>query len=140
MESFPRLFSPFRIGSMEIKNRIVLPAMETHLCDKDGFVTDEVISYYRERAKGGAGYVTVENISVDPEGRINDGMMCIHDDKYVDGLKRLADEVHKVGGKVVIQLNHAGKEALKFCTGVDPVAPYRSEERRVGKECRSRWS
>ena len=123
MESFPRLFSPFRIGSMEIKNRIVLPAMETHLCDKDGFVTDEVISYYRERAKGGAGYGTVENISVDPEGRINDGMMCIHDDKYVDGLKRLADEVHKVGGKVVIQLNHAGKEALKFCTGVDPVAP-----------------
>ncbi|KKU79007.1 MAG: NADH oxidase [Parcubacteria group bacterium GW2011_GWA2_47_7] len=123
MESFPRLFSPFRIGSMEIKNRIVLPAMETHLCDKDGFVTDEVISYYRERAKGGAGYVTVENISVDPEGRINDGMMCIHDDKYVDGLKRLADEVHKVGGKVVIQLNHAGKEALKFCTGVAPVAP-----------------
>ncbi len=123
MESFPTLFSPFRIGSMEITSRIVLPAMETHLCDADGFVTDELVSYYRARAKGGAGYVTVENTCVDPVGRINDGMMCIHDDKYIDGLRRLVDEVHGVGGKIVIQLSHAGKEALKFHTGVDPVAP-----------------
>ncbi|MFQ5861748.1 MAG: FAD-dependent oxidoreductase [Candidatus Brocadiales bacterium] len=123
MESFPRLFSPFRIGSMEVKNRIVLPAMETHLCDKEGFVTDEVISYYRERAKGGLGYVTVENVSVDPAGRINDGMLCIHDDKYIDGMRRLVDEIHKVGGKIVVQLNHAGKEALTFYTGIEPVAP-----------------
>lgn len=123
MESFPTLFSPFRIGSMEVNNRIVLPAMETHLCDEDGFVTNEVISYYRERVKGGAGYVTVENTSVDPTGRINDGMLCIHDDKYVDGLSRLADEIHKIDGKIVIQLSHAGKEALKFFTHVDPVAP-----------------
>lgn len=123
MESFPTLFSPFRIGSMEVNNRIVLPAMETHLCDEDGFVTDEVISYYRERVKGGVGYVTVENTSVDPTGRINDGMLCIHDDKYVDGLGRLVDEIHKIDGKIVIQLSHAGKEALKFFTHVDPVAP-----------------
>ncbi len=123
MESFPRLFSPFRIGSMEIKSRIVLPAMETHLCDAEGFVTDEVISYYRARVQGGAGYVTVENTCVDPVGRINDGMLCIHDDKYIDGLKKLSDEIHKIGGKIVIQLSHAGKEALKFHTKVDPVAP-----------------
>ncbi len=122
MESYPRLFSPFRIGSMDVKNRIVLPAMETHLCDKDGFVTDEVISYYRERVKGGVGYVTVENVSIDPAGRINDGMLCIHDDKYIDGLRRLVDEVHRIGGKIVIQLNHAGKEALTVYTGSEPVS------------------
>ncbi len=123
MYSFTRLFSPFKIGSMEVKNRIVMPAMETHLCDKDGFVTPEVISYYRERIKGGVGYITVENTSIDPAGRVNDGMLCIHDDKYLDGLKRLVEEIHRVGGKLVIQLNHAGKEALSYFTGMQPVAP-----------------
>ncbi len=123
MPRFPKLFSPFKIGSMEVKNRIVMPAMETHLCDKEGFVTPEVISYYRARTKGGVGYITVENTSIDPAGRINDGMLCIHEDKYVDGLKRLTEEVHRVGGKVVIQLNHAGKEALTYFTGMESVAP-----------------
>jgi 2,4-dienoyl-CoA reductase-like NADH-dependent reductase (Old Yellow Enzyme family)/thioredoxin reductase len=123
MTHFPRLFSPFKIGSMEVKNRIVMPAMETHLCDKEGFVTPDIVSYYRERAKGGVGYITVENISIDPAGRINDGMLCIHEDKYVDGLKRLAEEVHRIGGKLVMQLNHAGKEALTYFTGMESVAP-----------------
>jgi len=123
MPHFPNLFSPFKIGSMAVKNRIVMPAMETHLCDKEGFVTSEVISYYRARAKGGVGYITVENTSIDPAGRINDGMLCIHEDKYVDGLKRLVEEVHRVGGKVVIQLNHAGKEALAYFTGMESVSP-----------------
>ncbi|MEK7822496.1 MAG: NADH:flavin oxidoreductase, partial [Planctomycetota bacterium] len=108
---------------MAVKNRIVMPAMETHLCDKEGFVTSEIISYYRARAKGGVGYITVENTSIDPAGRINDGMLCIHEDKYVDGLKRLVEEVHRAGGKVVIQLNHAGKEALTYFTGMESVSP-----------------
>ncbi|MBI5126078.1 MAG: hypothetical protein HZA70_07585, partial [Planctomycetes bacterium] len=97
MPHFPNLFSPFKIGSMTVKNRIVMPAMETHLCDKEGAVTPEIISYYRARAKGGAGYITIENTSIDPAGRINDGMLCIHEDKYVDGLKRLVEEVHRAG-------------------------------------------
>ncbi|HHT9152376.1 MAG TPA: oxidoreductase, partial [Candidatus Hypogeohydataceae bacterium YC40] len=123
MTHFPRLFSPFKIGSMEVKNRIVMPAMETHLCDPEGFVTSEIISYYCTRVDGGVGYITVENTSIEPAGRINDGMLCVHEEKYVDGLKRLVDEVHGLGGKIVIQLNHAGKEALTYFTGMGTVAP-----------------
>jgi 2,4-dienoyl-CoA reductase-like NADH-dependent reductase (Old Yellow Enzyme family)/NADPH-dependent glutamate synthase beta subunit-like oxidoreductase len=108
---------------MEVKNRIVMPAMETHLCDKEGLVTPEVISYYRARARGGVGYITVENTSVDPAGRINDGMLCIHEDRFIEGLKRLVEEVHRAGCKIVIQINHAGKEALKHFTGMESVAP-----------------
>jgi 2,4-dienoyl-CoA reductase-like NADH-dependent reductase (Old Yellow Enzyme family)/thioredoxin reductase len=97
--------------------------METHLCDKEGFVTDEIIAYYRERALGGVGYITVENTAIDPVGRVNDGMLCIYDDKFVPGLKKLTDSIHAVGGKIVIQLSHAGKEALPYFTGLEPVAP-----------------
>lgn len=122
MSTFTKLFSSFKIGSLSIKNRMVMSPMETHLCDKDGFVTDEIIAYYKERAVGGVGYITVENTGIDPVGRINNGMLCIHDDKFVPALKRLADSVHTAGGKIVLQLSHAGKEALPFFTGAKPVS------------------
>ncbi|MGR3318623.1 MAG: oxidoreductase [Candidatus Anammoxibacter sp.] len=123
MVHFPKLFSPFKIGTMELKNRIVMPAMETHLCDKDGFVTDEVISYYCERIKGGVGYVTIENTAVDPAGRLNDGMLNIYEDRFTAGFKKLADEIHKLGGKIVVQLSHGGKEAIKYYTDLESVSP-----------------
>jgi len=123
MTAFPKLFCPFRIGNLETRNRMVMSPMETHLCDKDGFVTKELISYYKERALGGVGYITVENTAVDPVGRVNDGMLCIHDNTFVPGLKTLADAVHAVDGKIVLQLSHAGREALPYYTGQETVAP-----------------
>ncbi|MBM4055395.1 MAG: FAD-dependent oxidoreductase [Planctomycetes bacterium] len=123
MTAFPNLFSPFRIGSLSIKNRIVMSPMETHLCNAEGFVTKELISYYKERSLGGVGYITVENTAVDPAGRVNDGMMCVHDDKYIPDLKKLADAIHAGGGKIVLQLSHAGREALPYFTGTGTVAP-----------------
>lgn len=56
MNAFPKLFSPFKIGSLDVKNRMVMSPMETHLCTKEGFVTEEIIAYYKERALGGVGY------------------------------------------------------------------------------------
>ena len=123
MTAFPKLFSPFKIGSLSIQNRMVMSPMETHLCDKEGFVTEEIIAYYKERALGGVGYITMENTAVDPAGRVNDGMLCIQDDKFIPGLKKLTDCIHAVGGKIIIQLSHAGKEALPYFTGLKPVAP-----------------
>ncbi len=123
MTAFPKLFSPFQIGSLNIKNRMVMSPMETHLCDKEGFVTEEIIAYYKERALGGVGYITLENTAIDPVGRVNDGMLCIHDDKFIPGLKKLTDRIHAAGGKIVIQLSHAGKEALPYFTGLKAVAP-----------------
>jgi len=122
MTSFTKLFSPFKIGSLEIRNRMVMSPMETHLCDKEGFITDEIIAYYKERAVGGVGYITVENTAVDPVGRVNDGMLCIHDDKFIPGFKKLTDCIHASGGKIVLQLSHAGKEALPYFTGTKTVS------------------
>ncbi len=123
MTEFPKLFSPFKIGSLSMKNRMVMSPMETHLCDKEGFVTEEIISYYKERALGGVGYITMENTAVDPSGRVNNGMLCIYEDKFIPDLKKLTDCIHAAGGKIVIQLSHAGKEALPYFTGLKPVAP-----------------
>lgn len=102
---------------------MIMSPMETHLCDAEGFVTEELIAYYRERALGGVGYIIVENTAIDPAGRVNDGMLCIYNDKFIPGLKRLVNGIHEIGGKIMIQLSHAGKEALPYYTGLEPVSP-----------------
>ena len=65
---FPKLFEPTRIGKMEIKNRIVMPPMGTNMGTPDGHVTEEIVCYYRERAKGGVGLIIVETTCVDAPG------------------------------------------------------------------------
>ena len=64
-----RLFSPGRIGPVEIRNRIVMPSMTTRLADAEGRVTDATIAYYRARAAGGVGLITAEMASPEPVGR-----------------------------------------------------------------------
>jgi len=120
---FNRLFAPIRIGAMTVKNRIVLPAMGTRLADRQGYLTDRLIAYYRERARGGAGYLTVEHACVHPSGRAHENMVGLYDDRYIEGFARLAEAVHQEGAKVVVQLNHAGRQTLSTITGEQPVAP-----------------
>ena len=57
---FPRLFSPARFGALELPNRIVFAATSSELADREGFVTDDMVEYYAERARGGAGLLVVE--------------------------------------------------------------------------------
>ena len=64
MNHLPNLFSPIKINQLEISNRIVLPPMATNFADGDGYVTDAVVAYYVERARGGAGYITIEHTAV----------------------------------------------------------------------------
>ena len=91
---YPNLLSPGTIGSLEIRNKTVMCAMGMSQSDQ-GFVNQAVINHYAERAKGGIGLIMVEVTCVDaPVGLNTSRMLVIDDDKYIPGLKRLADEVH----------------------------------------------
>lgn len=121
---FPKLFEPGRIGSLEIKNRLVMPPMATNYATKDGQVTDRQIEYYAERAKGGVGLIIVEVCCVDaPVGKGFVGQICIDDDKFIPGLSKLAKAIKKRGARAAIQLHHAGRQASSEITGHQPVAP-----------------
>ena len=123
-EQFPRLFQPGRIGSLEIKNRLVMPPMATNYALKDGTVTDLQIDYYEERSKGGAGLVIVEISCVDsPVGKGTMRQICIDDDRFIPGLSRLAEAIKRHGAKAAIQLHHAGRQTSSKLTGNQPVAP-----------------
>lgn len=123
-QKFPRLFQPGRIGSLEVKNRLVMPPMATGLALKDGTVTDRQIDYYAERAGGGAGLVIVEITCVDsPVGKGNVRQIAIDDDQFIPGLSRLAEAIKRNGARAAIQLHHAGRQTSAQWTGHQPVAP-----------------
>ena len=57
---FPHLMQPFQMKNLALRNRIVMAPMLSRLCDPDGIVSQKLIDYYAERAKGGAGLIIVE--------------------------------------------------------------------------------
>ena len=108
---YPHIFSPGRIGKVEVKNRIKYASTETNFNYGDGFVSDKEVAYMEAQARGGAGMVTTQGAYTDPkgEGKGYVGMMAIHDDKFIPGLKRIADVIRKHGSVSVCQLMHCGR-------------------------------
>ena len=101
------LFQPITIGSMTLKNRIMLPGMTTRLCLDGGYVSDGMIAYYSRIARGGCGLIVVEATSVHaPTAPGNFLRIC--GDAYIPGLRKLAEAVHQEGGKISIQLWQGG--------------------------------
>lgn len=118
----PSLLSPLKVGDFQLKNRIVMPPMATELATEEGYVTDGLIEHYVERCKY-LGLLIVEHSYVSREGRISPRQLGIYDDKLIDGLKRLVDEVHRHMRPIVIQINHGGGKASSRVTGIKPIAP-----------------
>jgi 2,4-dienoyl-CoA reductase-like NADH-dependent reductase (Old Yellow Enzyme family) len=117
------LFSPKRIGAVEVPNRIVMPAMTTRLAEADGTVSEASIAYFGARAAGGAGLITVEMASPERAGRHRFRELGIYDDRFLPGLKRLTDALHARGAKASIQLGHAGGHTRADICGEAPIAP-----------------
>lgn len=121
---FEKLFQPGSIGSMTLKNRLVLAPMATNFGTKEGLVTQRTIDYYEERARGGVGLVIVEFTGVDsPVGRGTPRQLLIDDDKFIPDLGRLAQAIKRHGAKAAIQIHHSGRQTLSSITGHQPVAP-----------------
>ncbi|MCO4769318.1 MAG: FAD-dependent oxidoreductase [Deltaproteobacteria bacterium] len=117
------LLSPARIGSIELRCRVVQPAMETNLGTKEGRVTERLIDYYGARADGGVGLLIVENTSVHSTGRVTSGMLRIETDEDGAAFAPLAERVQAAGAKLFVQLSHAGRQTLSDFVGGPPWAP-----------------
>jgi 2,4-dienoyl-CoA reductase-like NADH-dependent reductase (Old Yellow Enzyme family) len=117
------LFTPARIGPVEIPNRIVMPPMTTRGADDEGHVTDQTIAYYMARVHGGVGLITVEMASPEKAGRHRRRELGIYDDRFLPGLTRLVSEIHRGGAKASIQLGHGGGHTRLDICGETPIAP-----------------
>ena len=109
--TFHRLLRPGRIGPLELSSRVVLPAMDMNHCD-DGVITDTEISHYRARAAGGAAMIITGSAAVSfPIGAASRKQPGLSDERFVPGIKGLADAVHEAGSLLCVQLTHHGKTA-----------------------------
>lgn len=105
------LLKPGRIGPIETRNRIVMPAMDQNLCD-EGMLVDGNIAHYEARARGGVGLLILETSAVAwPVGATSIHQPALSRDDFIPGLRRLADTVHAHGAKMVVQCCHHGKTA-----------------------------
>lgn len=106
------LLQPGRIGALSLPNRIILTAMGVSLSEPDGHVGEKLIAYHRAQAAGGAGLIVMGVTGVAwPVGAVQPDQTAISDDRFLPGLKRLADAVHAEGGRIAVQLHHGGLSA-----------------------------
>jgi len=117
------LFTPKKVGKVEIRNRFVHSATYESMARENGEVTDDLIKRYGHLAKGGVGLIIPGYMYVHPKGRAVDHQTGIHRDDMIDGLRRRVDVVHNEGGKIVFQLRHAGRQTKKERIGQTPLAP-----------------
>jgi 2,4-dienoyl-CoA reductase-like NADH-dependent reductase (Old Yellow Enzyme family) len=104
---FENLLKPIKIRNMELRNRVVFPAMATNLIADGGYMTDQLIDYHAARALGGNGLNITEAASVHtPSAPRN--FLCISEDKFIPGLKKFTDAIHEAGGKACVQLWQGG--------------------------------
>lgn len=116
------LFEPITIGCMEVRNRILMPAMHMNMAANYA-VTNRLVDFYAERARGGAGLITVGYATVD-ELSGSPWNIGAHLDEFVPGLARLAAAIKDNGARASVQLNHAGRyNHSMLMGGKQPVAP-----------------
>ena len=123
--AYPRLFQPIQIGSLQLKNRLVMAPMESHLGNADGSVSPEMIAYYRERALGGTGLIVIEFTCVDGLDGFSSmaPQLRLDNDRYRSGHGKLVAAIKSAGAKACVQLSHAGRQSRESVLGRTPVAP-----------------
>ena len=111
--SFPHLLTPGQIGPLSLRNRILMCPMGDSLGDEDGTVSDRQLAYYEARARGGAALLVVGSVAVAyPHGTYDRRQLGASDDRFVDGLRALADRAHRHGALIAAQLVHDGPNSL----------------------------
>ena len=118
-----KLFEPGEINGMKLANRFVRSATWEGMATDDGACTPKLIDLMVNLAQGGVGLIISSHTYVSPEGQAGPWQIGVYDDKLIPGLKAMAAAVHENGGKIIMQLAHAGYFANAKLTGQTPLAP-----------------
>ncbi|SDU37426.1 FAD-dependent oxidoreductase [Geopseudomonas guangdongensis] len=114
MTHYPHLLAPGRIGQLELRNRIVMAPMGSNFAEADGHCGERIQAYYEARAAGGAGLLIMGVCSIAyPAGTAEPYQVGVSSDDFLPGLSALTARVHKHGAKIAMQLQHAGKVAVR---------------------------
>jgi 2,4-dienoyl-CoA reductase-like NADH-dependent reductase (Old Yellow Enzyme family)/thioredoxin reductase len=100
-----------------------MPGLASFLVEDDGAFTDKTVEHYRLRAAGGPAMVIMEASAVSPEGIVSPHQARIYDDKFMNGLSRIAEVIRAEGAVPGIQLHHGGRQTSARVIKQKPVAP-----------------
>ena len=114
---FKSMFTPIQIGQVTVPNRFVVSPMGNNFANTDGTMSEKSVAYYKERAKGGFGLITLEATVVDKKAKGGLRKPCLYEDNTVESFKAVIDACHEEGAKVSIQLQHAGPEGNAKAAG-----------------------
>lgn len=119
MDTLERIFAAGRLGTLEVKNRLIMAPLLARAAETDGRVSQRLIDFYAERAKGGVGLIVVHHAIAWESGKLEQGI-GLWDDMFIPRLQELAEAVHCHGAKIAIQL---GGKGICQDSGVESVAP-----------------
>lgn len=117
------VFSPYTIKNVTFPNRLVVSAMVTNFCNKDGSASERYIAYHEEKAKGGFGMIITEDYAIRVKGKGFSNVAGMWDDSLIDSHSELTRRVHQYDSKIIAQIYHAGRQTHQGVTGFPPEAP-----------------
>ncbi len=121
---YEKVFSPSKMGNIQMENRIIRSATTLGMADQDGRPTAKLVEAYTEMAKGGVGLIITGQSAVQPNGRFPSKISLVLDrDEYIPDYKMLVAATHSHNVPIVLQVNHQGRLTRRAITGHQPVAP-----------------
>lgn len=130
---YSSLFSPGKIGSLETKNRIVMPPMVRNYADDAGFVTPKYVAHIDRVARGGVGMMILEASFIRQDGKGFVHQLGLHTDDVIPGIRQLVNAAHSHGAVIGPQLYHAGRQTSSRVTGMQPIAPSPFPDTRINE-------
>ena len=117
-------FTPGRIGTLNIKNRLVRSATFENAATSRGEVTDDLVDLYRDLAKGGIGLI-ITGIACVYSKAVAPHQTRIDDDRYIEGLQRISNVAREVASdcRIMAQLHHPGRQVMDLSAGLPPMPP-----------------
>lgn len=123
MSKLNHLFTPFKVGSCEIPNRLMVSPMVANMNPDNGKASEQYIKYHEEKAKGGWGLIITEDYIINEHAGGYPHIAGLYDESQIESHRRLTDTIHKYDTKIFAQIYHAGRQANSHVNGgVQPVS------------------
>lgn len=118
-----KLFSPLKVGSLTLKNRVGMAPMSMDYEAEDGTVPKKLADIFVRRAEGGTGYVVIDAVTVDRNYQYIGNTTCLDSDSLVPQFKEFADRVSAAGSTLIPQIIHPGPESICGFRKIPPLGP-----------------
>lgn len=128
--------TPYNIGNIEVKNRLIRSATFESMANEEGYVTDQHLQLYKDLAEGGVGLIITGFAYVHQNGQSVHRQLAVYDDNFVPSLMKIAEVIHNNGNncKAILQIAHCGRQTLALENTIAPSAILEKSTEKMPRE------